>query len=118
MTKITIFEAKYVITWIRLMNKLKYPEKEENIQFFYQFTLQPAESPHEPNHILLTLFGKKGLYKNFVILKLLLSWPLLGLSFVITFFIDNGGKKEVLTQCLVHCFTLLSKGREKKNKTL
>lgn len=49
------------------MNKLKYPEKEENIQFFYQFTLQPAESPHEPNHILLTLFGKKGLPKDFLL---------------------------------------------------
>lgn len=33
MTKITIFEAKHVITWISLTSKLKYPEKEENIQF-------------------------------------------------------------------------------------
>lgn len=49
------------------MNKLKCPEKEENIQFFYQFALQPAESPHEPNHILLTLFGKKGLSKDFLL---------------------------------------------------
>lgn len=82
MTKITIFEAKHVITWISLTSKLKYPEKEENIQFFTN-----SHSCQLRVHMSLITFyshfsGKKGLSKDF-----LLYWncSFLGLCWVSPF---------------------------------
>lgn len=76
MTKISIFVAKYVTSWISLKHTVTASWEWREYAVFYPFTLLPPESPREPNHILLTLFWQEGTFQRFsVIFKPLPSWP-------------------------------------------
>lgn len=119
MTKMSTFVTEYVITWISLKDTIKILGMET---ILHQFTFLPSESTRAQSHstnISLTRRDFQRVFCPLEIASVIETAPFLALAgslLLITFFLENGGKKEVLTQCLVHCFILLSKGGKKRTK--